>query len=108
MSYRQDFKTPERSDEELANMLAVHAEDSRRIGAEAELRLREHRAIIRQAEAAERSALAADRAAAAAERQADATADGAAATIRYAKYTFWILVAAMVTAVAAIAAIFKG
>jgi hypothetical protein len=85
MSYRQDFQAADRPDEELANMLAMGGpQDTRRAAAEAELRLREHRAILRQAEAAEKSALAAERA--------------ASATVRYVEYTFWILVAALVTA----------
>jgi hypothetical protein len=102
MSYRQEFRAEGLPDEELANMLAKgNSEDNRRVAANAELRLREHRAILRQAEAAEQAARAA-------ERGAEAAKEGAAATIKYATYTFWILIAALVTAVAAIASLFRG
>jgi hypothetical protein len=102
MSDRLDFKMAEHSDEALANALAIGGlSDTRRVAADAELRLREHRAILRQADATERSALAAERAADAAERGAVAAKESAAATIRYAKYTLWLL---LFTAVAAVAA----
>jgi hypothetical protein len=94
LNYRLDYKMAEASDEALANALAWGAEDTRCVAANAELRLREHRAILRQAEAAEQAARAAER--------------GAEATVKYATYTFWILVAMVVTTAAAIASLFRG
>ncbi len=102
MSYRQDFQAASQTEEELANMLSMgNSEDSRRAAAQAERRLREHRAILRQTEAAEQAARAAD-------RGAEAAKESAAATVKYASYTFWILIAAVVTAVAAIASLIRG
>jgi hypothetical protein len=101
MSYRREFQAEGRTDEDLANMLAMgNRQDTRRDAAEAELRLREHRAILRQTEAAEQAARAA-------ERGAEAAKEGAAATVKYAAYTFWILIAAVATAAAAIASLFR-
>jgi len=94
MSYRQDFQTSGQSIEKLADLLAVGPQDSRRFAAEAELRLREHQAVIRQAEAAERAA--------------EATREGALAAARYTKYTFWILLASIVTAAVAVLSLFQG
>lgn len=102
MSFRQEFKAPEQPDEKLADMLAIgKPDDDIRAAAQAELRLREHRAILRQTEAAEQAARAA-------ERGAEAAKEGAAATVKYATYTFWILIAAVATAAAAIASLFRG
>ena len=80
MSYRNDYKTADLTDDELAHMLAEPPNDSRRLAAEAELHLREHRAVLGQAASAGRAAL---------------------ATERYTRLTFWLLV---FTAVAALAA----
>jgi hypothetical protein len=123
---RSEFKSAEMSDERLADLLTMgtgeYADTDPRVRvALAELRLREHRAMLRQAEAAERTAVAAERAAVAAEEQAGAAkrgADasergaaaaesGASATATYARYTFWILIAAAVTAAAAVIALFQ-
>ncbi|HVT58664.1 MAG TPA: hypothetical protein VHR45_09700 [Thermoanaerobaculia bacterium] len=71
--FRTEYKTAQMEGEQLAHFLALEPEDSRRRAAEAELRLREHRAILAQADSAERGACAAERQAAAAERTAKAT-----------------------------------
>ncbi len=99
MSERKSLKTDTLTAEELADFLGTGDEGKRR-GAEAEFRLREHHALLRQAESAERAAIAAERAATAAGKGADATTS-------YTKYTFWILVAALITAVAAVLGLFR-
>lgn len=58
--------------------------------AEAEMRVLEYRAILGQAEAAERQAKAAER--------------SAEATVRYVRYTFWLLVSTTIAALAAVIA----
>jgi uncharacterized membrane-anchored protein len=64
--------------------------------------------LLRQTQFAERQAQAAEEGAKAAERQAEAAKEGAVATVKYARYTFWILIAAVVAAGAAIASLFRG
>jgi hypothetical protein len=76
----------------LANML--QSDSPRRLAAEAEMRVREHRAILAQAEFAERAAQAAERQATAAERAAKAT-------VAYVRLTFGLLA---LTALATLAA----
>jgi len=63
MGYRDEQQTAKMTSEELANLLALTEvpSDSRRLAAQAELRLREHTAILAQAASAERSARAAER-----------------------------------------------
>jgi hypothetical protein len=78
--WRKHHKTADMSEEELASLLTMGIEEEpRHRAAEAELRLREHRAILRQADAAERAA---------------------DATVRYTKYTRWLAVLAVVAAIA--------
>jgi len=75
------------SDDELADLLASEIEPHPIWrAATAEFKLREHRALLAQKEAAE--------------RQAEAAQRTAAATVRYTWYTFGVLVAAVVTAIA--------
>jgi len=77
---RQEYRTAEKTEEELATLLALDPGDSRQQAATAELRLREYRSALahgeRQSIAAERSAAANERSADADERQAVA-AEGA-------------------------------
>jgi hypothetical protein len=96
MSYRSDFKTAAMRHDELADMLAEPLPDTRRLAAEAELRLRDHRAILVQAACAKRTASAAERQAAAAER-------GTRATVTYVRLTFGLLVFTALAALAALA-----
>jgi hypothetical protein len=79
----------------LANMLQT--EGPRRLAAEAELRVREHRAIVAQADFAERAAQAAERQATAAERTTRAT-------VVYVRLTFGLLVFTALAALATLAA----
>jgi len=79
--------------------------DVRHAAAAAEFRLRDHRAILAQAEAAKRSAVAAERAALAAERGAAASEETARATVRYVAFTRGILIASALAAIAAVAAL---
>lgn len=94
--YRGQYKTPEQTAEDLANLLAEPPYDSRHLAAEAEFRLREHESILAQAGSAARQADAA-------ERGADATERGAKATERYVRLTFWLLIFTALTALAAAA-----
>lgn len=100
--WRVHYKTEGKTAEELANLLSVgeKPDDTRVRSAAAELRLREHRAILAQADAAERTARAAEFQAAAAERSAEAT-------VRYTNYTRGLLriaiAAALLSALAAAA-----
>jgi hypothetical protein len=84
-----ELKTAEMSAEALGNMLALNPEDARHQAAVAEFRLREHRAILAQADSAERGARATERQAAAAERTAKAT-------MIYAGLTLCILICSVI------------
>jgi hypothetical protein len=63
--------------------------------------------LLRQTKFQEQQAIAAQEAARAAERQALAAERAADATGRYTRFTFWLLVASVITAAAAVISLFR-
>ncbi len=100
MATQQDIE--KMTDQELFRVHAVHADSDM----SKDRRLLANEIARRQASYSSAVATAAERQAAAAERQAEAAERAAAATVSYTRYTFGILVAALLTAIAAVVALF--